>query len=115
MRAGPAANVRVPSTKTPICSAYSPRTDGSRLIEPRRTAVTPAWLRSDRARSWTTRRSISDAGVTSSVASSGISALTLTSWENEPTSSVITTSTTPGPAMSRSSCIENPSRLAASR
>ena len=47
MRAGPAANVRVPSTKTPICSAYSPRTDGSRLIDPRRTAVTPAWPRSD--------------------------------------------------------------------
>ena len=103
MRAGPAANVRVPSTKTPICSAYRPRTDGSRLIAPRRKAVTPAWLRSDCARSCATRRSISDAGATSSVATSGINAVTLTSCAKAPTSSVIASGAAKGPAVTRCS------------
>ena len=52
--------------------------------------------------------------MTSSVATSGMRAVTLTSWANDPTSSVTATSAAPGPTVTGSSRGENPSRLATS-
>ena len=115
MRAGPAAKVRVPSTKTPICSAYSPRTDGSRLMAPRLSAVTPAWSRNDCARSRATRRSMASAAIVSSVATSGISADTVTSCVNAPTSSVSEVETPLAVTAMGSVRVSNPSSAALSR
>ena len=114
MRAGPAAKVLVPSTKTPICSAYSPRTEGSRLIAPRRSAVTPAWSRNDCARSCATRRSMASAAMASSVATSGISADTVTSCVNAPIASAMETAAPSAVTAIVSLWVPNPSSAALS-